>query len=112
MASISASAEDRIYTIPPPPEESYDSREDCMKSIQVWALEEDSLLSSRSGHYRPHRPPTHPATSGSTEVPAEAEEEASLPAAPQETVSASTKTEKDAKGTGATSTKIKKNANY
>ncbi|POW01501.1 hypothetical protein PSTT_12405 [Puccinia striiformis] len=57
-----------------------------------------------------HRPPTHPATSGSTEVPAEAEEEASLPA-PKETVSASTKTEKDAKGTGATSTKIKKNAN-
>ncbi|KAI9608535.1 hypothetical protein H4Q26_004718 [Puccinia striiformis f. sp. tritici PST-130] len=39
MASISASAEDRIDTIPPPPEESYDSREDCMKSIQAWALE-------------------------------------------------------------------------
>ncbi|KAI7956599.1 hypothetical protein MJO28_003694 [Puccinia striiformis f. sp. tritici] len=71
----------------------------------------DSLLSSRSGKYRAHRPPTHPATSGSTEVPAEAEEEASLPEAPKETASASTKTEKDAKGTGATSTKIKKNAN-
>ncbi|POW18149.1 hypothetical protein PSHT_06109 [Puccinia striiformis] len=135
MASISASAEDRIDTIPPPPEESYDSREDCMKSIQAWALERgfaivvkssyngkgkegngDHLhrthfVCDKSGHYRPHRPPTHPATSGSTEVPAEAKEEASLPAAPQETASASTKTEKDAKGTGATSTKIKKNAN-
>ncbi|KAH9469870.1 hypothetical protein Pst134EA_033328 [Puccinia striiformis f. sp. tritici] len=135
MASISASAEDRIDTIPPPPEESYDSREDCMKSIQAWALERgfaivvkssyngkgkegngDHLhrthfVCDKSGHYWPHRPPTHPATSGSTEVPAEAKEEASLPAAPQETASASTKTEKDAKGTGATSTKIKKNAN-
>ncbi|KAH9473565.1 hypothetical protein Pst134EA_033221 [Puccinia striiformis f. sp. tritici] len=135
MASISASAEERIYTIPPPPEKSYDSREDCMKSIQDWALKNGfaivvkssykgkgkegkgdhlhwtNFVCDKSGKYRPHCPPTHPATSGSTEVPAEAEEEASLPEAPKETASASTKTEKDAKGTGATSTKIKKNAN-
>ncbi|KNE98116.1 hypothetical protein PSHT_14567 [Puccinia striiformis] len=94
-----------------------------MKNIQDWALKHGFAIvikilykvqgnhwtifvCDKSGRYRPHRP----ATSCSSEVPAEAKEESS-PEAPKETVSTSTKTEKDAKGTGTNSTKIKKNAN-